>query len=138
MTITTYIGGSCAVSAIGNLGDLPNALAAMESFCLEQLGRIDSKFSKNYAKLTSYYLFSAGPEVALGEKGSSHHSKDWVKYGTEFAAFITDNELGTVATLGQKLNAKHHPTTTAQVWLWSPDQKAMVAWWDKRPKSKRS
>ena len=130
MTISTYFGGSCAAGAITNLGEHKNGLHAMKEFCTTNLG-FKSVFTKEYSKLLNFYVFIAGPEVPLGQPGSSHHSKEWVKYGTEFALFIKENELGELATVGPKPNAKYHKTTTAQIWLWSPNQAAMEAWWDK-------
>lgn len=126
--------GSCAGADICGLGQHKNAEDAMFAFCSSQLGSPDKgdllkTVRKKYEKLYSFYTWIAGPEVPKGAKGSSHHCKDWVRYGTEFAEFIEANGLGKVATLGQKLNAKFHPTTTCQVWLWSPDQKACETWW---------
>lgn len=130
MEIQTYFGGSCAVSAIKNLGIHSNAEDAMKAFCSTELGVIDEYFGRNvYGTLACFYVFSAGPEVPKNHPNGSHHSKDWTRYGTEFAQFITDNKLGEIVTVGPKFNAKHHKTTTAQVWLFNPDQKAMEAWW---------
>ncbi len=141
MDIRTYFGNSCAVSAISELGDLKNAKEAMKIFCRHELGSKDD-FGSVYSKLACFYVFSAGPEVPAGQPGSSHHSKAWVRYGTEFAEFIEENELGEIATTGQKKNLKHHPSTTAQVWIWSPDQKALEKWWtaaqDKEKKGRPS
>lgn len=130
MEIGTYLCGSCAASGISNLSGSGSPLKAMQDFCKMELGAKNGKFGPvSYGKLAAFYVFVAGPEVKLGQPGSSHHSKPWTKYGTEFAAFIEENNLGTVATLGQKLNLKHHASTTCQVWLWSPDQKRMEEWW---------
>lgn len=129
MDIVTYFGGSCAVSAIKNLGTHKNAVDAMTNFCRIELGNPDGHFQKAYSKLAAFYVFSAGPEVPKEHPNGSHHSKDWTRYGTEFAQFIADNKFGEIVTVGPKFNAKHHPTTTAQVWLWNPDQAAVQEWW---------
>ena len=127
MNITAYFISSCAVSSISNLGNHKNAKEAMISFCSQELPM--SSYSRVFPKLTSNYVFCAGPEVAVGKKGSSHHSKEWVRYGSEFAEFIVENDLGKIATPGPILNFKHHRETTCQVWVWQPDQEAMEKWW---------
>lgn len=123
MNIRTYLHASCASSAIEDLGAHRDALDAMSYFCKNELGTLGG-YIKKYGKLACFYSFVAGPEVP--GKG---HSKPWVKYGTEFAQFIVDNKLGEIATLGPKKNSKHHSDTTAQVWMWSPNQESIEAWW---------
>lgn len=125
MEISAYMCGCCGVSDIKNLGMHKNAQEAMLAFCRQEL----PSFGSNMQQLNVYYVFTAGPEVPRDHPGGSHHSKAWVKYGTEFAAFILDNGLGDIATLGQHLNLKYHAHSTCQVWIWHPNQKAMVAWW---------
>lgn len=136
MSISEYVAGSCAVAGISDLGRHTGATAAMIDFCKSQLGAGRTKFSKadkrTYPTLTTFYVFCAGPE----EPGHGH-SKKWVRYGTEFAAFIKKHKLGEVVTVGPKPNAKYHATTTAQVWLWSPDQKAVETWWTKYQDKKK-
>ncbi len=131
MQIKTYFGGSCAVSAIEHLGMHTSPVNAMEAFCTQELGVPDGKWTMVFGVLASYYMFVAGPEVPSNHPNGSHHSKAWVRYGSEFAQFITENNLGQITTLGQKYNMKYHNTTTAQVWLWSPDQFEMEKWWAK-------
>lgn len=130
LAVNNYVCNSCAVSSISNVGSCENAVDVMRQFCLHELGG-KTEFRDGYNKLVCFYVFCAGPEVPSGQKGSSHHSKDhWPKYGTEFAQFIVDNGLGEVQTLGPKRNLKHHAATTAQVWIWSPNQKAVETWWN--------
>lgn len=124
MNIATYICSSCAVASIADLGSHKNALDAMTTFCRSQLGVRDGSFIMNYSKVVNTYIFCAGPE----EPGHGH-SKNWVKYGTEFAEFIRTNDLGSIVTTGAAKNLKHHPDTTCQTWAWSPDQKKLEAWW---------
>lgn len=133
MHIKTYFNASCAVSAIEDLGSCKNAADAMNQFCTLELGKPDaSGWNTFFTELASFYTFVAGPEVPKNHPNGSHWSRDhWVRYGSEFAQFIVDNKLGTVITLGQKYNFKHHPKTTAQVWLWNPDVKAVQEWWAK-------
>lgn len=140
MFVREYACGSCAIAEISGLGDHKNATEAMVSFCNHALGKPDGKFLKQPNKVTTiYYLFVAGPEVPSTDPGGSHHSKAWVKYGTEFAQFILDNDLGDIATLPPRLNLKHHPKTTAQAWLWTPNQEAIEKWWEPhwKPKVKK-
>jgi hypothetical protein len=102
---------------------------AMRRFCESQLGT-QNQYRNRYPFLTAFYVFCAGPEVKSTEKGGTGHSKDhWPRYGTEFAQYILDNGLGLVATLPAKHNDKHHAESTAQTWLWSPDQQGVEKWW---------
>lgn len=140
MTIETYVCSACTTGSIASLGTQKDAKSAMLNFCKSQLisapNRFDPPDASRFQTLISFYIFTAGPE----EKGHGH-SQPWVKYGTEFAAYIRKNKLGKIATCPAKLNLKHHPKTTCQTWLWSPDQEAMEAWWTKqtteKPKAKK-
>jgi hypothetical protein len=125
MRVDTYLCGSCAVNGIVDLGTQASAVEAMKTFCRLQLGN-KSGFTKAYMTLINVYAFCAGPE----ESGHGH-SKPWVRYGTEFAAYIKQCGLGDVATIPAKKNLRYHPNTTAQVWIWSPNQKAMEEWWER-------
>lgn len=126
MKFSGWLGGSCAAIAIGNLGACKGPEDAMKTFCKSQLVLDNSRYGggTTFNILYTFYTFIAGPEVP-----GSYHSKTWVKYGTEFATFLKREKLGLVVTLPKKLNTKHHPDTTCQVWLWSPDQKAVEKWW---------
>lgn len=126
MKFSGWLGGSCAAIAIGNLGNCKGPEDAMKVFCKAQLILDNSRYGGgvSFNTLYTFYTFIAGPE-----KEGHYHSKTWVKYGTEFAAFLKKEKLGHVVTLPKKLNAKHHPDTTCQVWLWGPDQKAVEKWW---------
>ena len=128
MNIATYFVSSCAVASISNLGKHKNAKEAMIAFCSQELPMSSYGIGK-FPKLTANYVFCAGPEVPLGEKGGSHHSKPWVRYGSEFAEFLLENGLGKIATPGPILNFKHHSDSTCQVWVYQPDQEAVEKWW---------
>lgn len=129
--VGTYLCSSCAGSGISGLGSFDNPKEAMLAFCISELGSSTGFTAQHFALLTPFYVFIAGPEVPRDHPNGSHHSKLWVKYGTEFAAFIIENGLGEIATTPAKFNLKFHPTSTCQVWLWSPDQDAMVKWYKK-------
>lgn len=130
MKITTYQPCySCAISGIDYLGSCADAVDAMRQFCKTELGagfhRYDTKSDvKTYNTLMSWYVFVAGPEEA-----GHGHSKNWVKYGTEFAAYIKKHRLGKVATCPPVLNKKFHANTTCQTWVWCPNQKHLETWW---------
>jgi hypothetical protein len=133
MAVVTYVCGSCAVASLNNIGSQKDSKEVLAIFCRSELGKTDNPFQKPGKRhLTNFYIFCAGPEVKSDEKGGTGHSKNhWPKYGTEFAAYLKRNKLGKVVTVGPKLNLKHHPTSTAQLWAWSPNQKAVEAWWKK-------
>lgn len=126
MEINTYVCGSCAGTGISNLGHHKNAVDAMSDFC-RKVGLTTSRYSSAgtiFNKMPPFFVFIAGPE----EPGH-RHSKSWVRYGTEFAEFIRENDLGDITTLPARLNLAYHPDTTCQVWLWGPDQEKIQAWW---------
>ena len=124
MIVKSYCGGSCAASSIENLGMCKNAEDAMEKFCKLELCK-DTRYDvSGFNILAPFYVFIAGPE-----KPGYGHSKNWVKYGTEFAAFIKDNGLGDIATHPAKVNKKYHPDTQCQIWLWNPNQSKISNWW---------
>lgn len=126
-----WVCGSCAVVSISYVGFCKNPVDVISQFCEHELGK-RTAFRDTYPKLTCFYIFCAGPEVPSTAPNGSHHSKDhWPRYGTELAEYIVKHKLGEIGTVSPKLNAKHHPTTTAQVWIWSPDQEAVEAWWNK-------
>jgi hypothetical protein len=136
MTIQTYVCGSCAVSSLSAVGSCKNPIDVLTRFCKQELGVI-AEYQTAYTKLACFYVFCAGPEVKSTEKGGTGHSKNhWPKYGTELAQYIKDCKLGEIVTLGPKLNLKHHSTSTAQLWAWSPDQQAVEAWWTKQQAGK--
>jgi hypothetical protein len=131
MTINTFV-GSCAVGSIEQIGLHTGVEEVFATFCKTSLGAGNRYGAANaYAVLQCFYIFSAGPEVKSDEKGGSHHSKNhWPRYGTEFAQFLVDNNLGMVATLGQRENKRNHPGCTSQLWMWAPNQQACETWWN--------
>lgn len=120
----------CASSGIYALGECKDAKSAFTEFCKQVFrtydGTIDTK-----THLTNFYVYLAGPEVPQYTPGGSHHSKKWVRYGTNFTDFLRRNKLGKVVSPGAKLNLKHHRESTAQIWVWSPNEKAVKAWYKK-------
>lgn len=131
MNIQEYFAAACTTAGISGLGVCKDAPDAMATFCRSVFGS-SAAFGAKRSPITTFYVFTAGPE----EPGHGH-SRPWVKYGTEFEAYIRDNNLGEITTLGAHLNLKHHAKTTCQTWLWRPDQKALETWWDVYRKAKK-
>lgn len=110
--------GSCAVQEITGLRGHSEARYAMQDFCRQNLksrvmfggaiGAIDT--------LYSFYLFTA-----------ANYDKP---YGTNFATFIKDHNLGVVWGSEKVVNTAFHPDHSNQVWIWTPDVPALRAWWD--------
>jgi hypothetical protein len=125
--VVNRFGSSCALSVIDRLGSHENATDAMLAFCVSELSKIPNRWESSAKKkrdfrlLTNFYVFSAGPE--------EDRLPGWERYGSSFAMFIIQNDLGNLATTGPKINEKYHPKTTAQSWIWSPDQKRMEHWY---------
>jgi hypothetical protein len=134
LDISTYVAASCTTSSIAGLGLMINPRNALRDLCMKELVMVEGPYSRSSSKyriLVPFYVFTAGPEVP-----GFGHSKPWVRYGTEFAAYLREHNLGEVATV----NMKHHPKTTCQVWIWSPDQKAVEKWWEEignKPSSRK-
>lgn len=128
MRINEFVGGSCAVAAIGDLSYCDGPEDALRRICKNALGKRRPAYfagiCDEYNKLTSFYVFSAGPE-------DSRYGNDWQNYGTSFAAYIKRHKLGKISTPGRFQNARYHAGHTCQAWIWAPDQKAVVAWWEK-------
>src|SRR4051812_10762437 len=91
MGLQTYFAQSCAASGITNLGQHRDAVHAMRNFCSSELGVIDNAYVRKYSKLAAFYIFVAGPEVPFDHPNGSHHSKPWVRYGSDFAEYILSN-----------------------------------------------
>lgn len=125
---TYWVCGSCACGCIAQLSSEKNAESAMMSFVRSAIHATRTKFKRsagNYTNPYAHYVFVAGPERPnTGDRGY------WSDYGTSFAAYIQEHKLGNVVTLPPVRNAKWHPGTTCQVWLWQPDKEALVKWFE--------
>ena len=133
---------SCAFANIEGIGSYSNPVQALLTFCKSQLfistnasPFLTKKTELHFLEPTCFYSFSAGPEVPRGTPGSSGHSKKWVRYGTELAAYIQENKLGEIATIGPRENKRYHPGCNCQVWLWHPDKDALFHWFTQITKS---
>lgn len=77
--------------------------------------------------LSSFYFFTA-----------KVNGDDPDTYGHRFAKFLTDNNLGYVWESPRKQNAAYYSFEkdhNVQVWVWSPNTKAVHDWWDKWQKA---
>ena len=138
MDVTTYTCSSCALASIIGVGYCQNPEDALRDFCLLVWPNSVSPFaSGGKSQLAPFYIFVAGPEVSKEHPNGSHHSKAWVRYGTEFAQYLVTHKLGTVVTTGARFNKAHHPDTTCQVWIWAPNHYAVVEWWNEHGTSGR-
>ena len=110
---------TCGVQEICGLsGHTPRASIA--AFCRLELGRKPKYHGNEWNapnKIFCFYLFTAN----LGEYSGN--------YGPYFAAYIKKNKLGHVAATPATQNEAFHPEHKNQAWLWTPDVKALEAWW---------
>lgn len=115
----------CGFNEIHNLCFYTTAKAAMTAFCKEIAENDGCAFSTSYRlRLGAFYLFTALLE--LSGNPITH------RYGEEFAKFIKDNRLGVVRETVKRLNRKNASTHLIQGWVWTPSQKNLQEWWDKR------
>lgn len=114
---------TCAMQEIHNLQYFEGKpREAMINFCRSNLGRpvvwkiVDpSGNDKGRAgALFSFYFFS-GPTNR--------------RYGSQFAEFIKENELGKLIESPALTNHAYHPDHANQIWIWMPDVTALNRWW---------
>ena len=118
---------NCAIADIDGLSCYRDPEKAMEDFCKLSFSPkpkyCGTESENDNQQLFSFYLFSAAV-----------HNKRRPTYGTRFAKFIEENELGTVWASSIERNLAFHKDHSNQVWIWHPDTKAVKAWWNKRRK----
>ena len=117
--------GQCGVQEICGLSFYgKDAERAMLEFCKLNIAaenthhRYGSCYYAGY-RLFCFYLFTAASE----EQG-------YAKYGTAFADYIKEHQLGDVVGTPKTVNRAFHPDHSNQAWLWTPDEDALRAWWD--------
>lgn len=88
----------------------------MVEFCRKHIEQKGQYHSWAGAGLYSHYVFS-GP-VASG-------------YAQKFAKFLKDEKLGKLLESEAVANNKYHRDRLGNVYVWIPDEKAVLAWWDK-------
>jgi hypothetical protein len=127
MKLAFFSTKSCAINEIHNLqAYLGKPEEAMKEFCRQNVERRvmfnnDPHDLGMAGAIYAFYLFSA--RVMPGET---------VTYGDQFAAYILEHELGKVWESEVKQNEAYHPNWGNRVWVWTPDLKAIHAWWGKR------
>ena len=119
----------CAIQDIDQLSAHGTARGAMIAFCQQALhhppvfmGPTD-KGRKD--EISSFYLFTAAV------------SKRHPTYGQDFYDFIKENELGDVYQSPLRPNRAWHPEHSNQVYVWTPDLKALREWWKDNNPEKR-
>lgn len=70
--------------------------------------------------LMSHYVFS-GPS-----HGGNHGD---IPYARNFADFLEKEKLGVVVRSPMADNKKYHAGRMGEVFIWTPDEKAVSAWW---------
>ena len=142
-----YIQGmsSCAVQEIAGISSHNSSEEVMTYFCKQALKQDDCKSGRGYAikkdKLAEIEGTSKMEEnqgmysEGLGENYIFHGVERDASYpcgrnaASNFAKFITENNLGDVVG-GQKVaNHRYHPDHKTQVFIWNPDREAVKAWW---------
>ena len=109
----------CAIQEIDGLSYHANAKEAMLSFCKQNfVDGVKYNGTRSYNNaLYSFYLFTA----AL--------LRDAKPYGSEFAEFIKENNLGEVWASPKRVNEAFHPDHSNQVWVWMPNPEKLCEWW---------
>lgn len=142
----TYGTNCCGVQEIGGLNAYTGRPAeAMKAFCKKVIPAFGGAtlrygFSANTAPedpiMYSHYTFTAAvyDKDCQGwdtYKQNEKNIEDGVynPYGHQFAKFIKDNNLGEVTTTGAVFNRLAHPDHKVQIWVWTPNPKALYAWY---------
>lgn len=133
---TDFMGSCCAVAEIYDLnGHLGDSKAAMLDLCEHQ----SNKPFSTEKEFSSLYIFS-GVERFLKKPEKPRRGappwevQDWEvmcrqKYASKFAKFIRENKLGRLVSLPAAPNTLNHPKHMVKVWLWAPDKKALLKWY---------
>lgn len=137
----------CAIADINGLaGYSKQPEKAMDQFCKLQLAQ-RVRFGGGVGlpdQIYSFYMFTAAvwtPEQKKKYKEDWGYYYDRGDYGDSFAAFIKENDLGSVWESDLVVNEAFHPDHGNKVWIWTPNLKNLRKWWDSyqeksKPKSK--
>lgn len=118
------INGCCAVHEIVNLsehnGDSENA---MKAFC--------SYWSQNEYGARTKKLIDPGAFIIF--TGVEYDKEDCVDvgYGSAFAQYIKDNNLGVVVESPKRYNRRNEPDHQDQIWIWAPSFDHLREWYNK-------
>lgn len=136
---------SCAVQEIAMIGGCGTAEMVMHHFCRKTLGMnvVEIAANKGYGlsvsdidkgKVDYDTPNKGGYAEGLGENYVFHgvEPEKTPGYGENFAKFIEDNKLGTVARGQKVINLRYHPDHKTQVFIFNPDREAVTGWWKER------
>lgn len=122
---------SCTWNTITGLSGVRGAKAALLLFCAGKLksdgaaGGWDTKYSGiGHSILYTFYVFS-------GPIGEDTNNPGNINYAPKFADFLEKEGLGEVTRSPKAENVGFHRGRITQVYIWTPDAKALRAWWDK-------
>lgn len=117
----------CALQEICKLSFDPTPEDSMVLFCKQSLGAKVAfhGYQARAGKLYSFYVFTYGTASDNGSYGNR-------PYGVQFAEFIREHKLGTVWDSPKISNEAFHPSSYNQIWIWMPDDKAVVKWWKEK------
>lgn len=111
------VSGCCGVQEIAFISHHETTEDAMFAFCSAELGiRYGMRLP-----LSGSYIFTG--VVASPEERP--------QYGQRFEAFIKKHKLGTVTRSHSFTNRRNHPDNTLRVWVWSPNERNLRAWFRK-------
>lgn len=122
MTTDSWIGNACNGHNLTGLSGYGKRTidGAMKLFFEKEVMKPNNRYAAavpagaKYSTPAAHYVFSAGHE----------------DYGQCFASYIEEHKLGALATVGRVENVKYHPRRMCQVWVWAPDKKALIAWYE--------
>lgn len=126
--LTIHDTNCCAIQEIGDLRYYIRCPRnAMVDFCKENvLKRVRYRLANgNQGTIYSYYLFTARVD-----------DPKTPTYGTQFAQFIEENDLGKVWASPILKNTAFHEGNWNQVWIWTPNHKNILKWWSEQEESK--
>lgn len=143
--VNVYATQCCGTMEISNLSSHKTPEEAMLRFCELTLKKGGAALRYGYTGsmdkplLYSHYNFTAAiydPDCSSYKQYAQAYpdkidpeTKLYAPYGHKFAQFIRDNKLGTIATTEPRVNKLYHPDHKVQMWIWTPDQDAVEAWY---------
>lgn len=128
MALTFKPGQCCGICEIDHLSSYLHAEDAMVNFCEQQVGKRLLFKPNDYGhqdQMFSFYVFTCA---------FSGYEREVNNYAVKFAEFIKANKLGKVWESEPKKNVIFHPNHSNAVFVWTVDQEAIKAWWDKKQK----
>lgn len=142
MSLQLITAKCCAIQEINGLSTFASAEGGrgaeltMAAFCqmnLRSHGQVHYRgFKARPEALYSFYFFS-GP---VYHTTRWDHTTPWETdaYVDKFARFIEEHQLGELTKSPLKVNAAFHVDHANQMYIWSPDVKALKKWWEQYQK----